>query len=102
LRLDPLCRAVAEEEPGRVALEAICHADELLRELLEIEHHTVDGRQRTLREIVHARALGDLLLRRPVNVATVALANKNARIAWALMVRNDTFQARIAPRARAA
>jgi transposase len=46
--------------------------------------------------------LSDLLLRRPVNVATVALANKNARIAWALMVRNETFQARIAPRARAA
>jgi transposase len=46
--------------------------------------------------------LGDLLMRRPVNVATVALANKNARIAWALMVRNETFQAGFAPRARAA
>lgn len=46
--------------------------------------------------------LGDLLVRRPVNVATVALANKNARIAWALMRRNETYQAGFAHRARAA
>ena len=46
--------------------------------------------------------LGNLLTRRPVNVATVALANKNARIAWALMIRDETFQAGYAPKARAA
>jgi transposase len=45
--------------------------------------------------------LGRLLTRRPVNVATVALANKNARIAWALMVRNETFQAGYIPRVHA-
>jgi transposase len=49
-----------------------------------------------------SRWLGELLARRPVNVATVALANKNARIAWALMVRNETFRAGFRPRARAA
>ena len=42
------------------------------------------------------------MMRRPVNVATVALANKNARIAWALMVRNEAYQAGFTPRARAA
>jgi transposase len=46
--------------------------------------------------------LGNLLTRRPVNVATVALANKNARIAWALMIRDETFQAGYVPKARAA
>jgi hypothetical protein len=46
--------------------------------------------------------LGHLLTRRPVNVATVALANKNARIAWALMIRDETFQAGYVAKARAA
>jgi transposase len=43
--------------------------------------------------------LGGLLARRPVNVATVAFANKSARVAWALMVRGriyDTAFARAA------
>ncbi len=33
-----------------------------------------------------------LLERRPVNVAVVALANKTARIAWAVMTRGETYQ----------
>jgi transposase len=35
--------------------------------------------------------LGGLLMRRPMNVATVAFANKSARIAWALMVRGKIY-----------
>ena len=35
--------------------------------------------------------LGGLLTRRPVNVATVALANKSARIAWALMAHSRIY-----------
>ena len=35
-----------------------------------------------------------LLARRPVRLATVALANKMARIAWALMTRNEIYQAK--------
>jgi transposase len=35
-----------------------------------------------------------LLERRPVRLVTVALANKMARIAWALMTRNEIYQAR--------
>jgi error-prone DNA polymerase len=45
-----------------------------------------------------------LLERRPVRLATVALANKMARIAWALMTRKEVYQAkgRVAAAAAAA
>src|SRR3712207_775421 len=36
----------------------------------------------------------ELLERRPVRLVTVALANKMARIAWALMARNEVYRAR--------
>jgi transposase len=38
-----------------------------------------------------------LLARRPVRVATVAMANKMARIVWALMTRGETYNARPTP-----
>lgn len=34
-----------------------------------------------------------LLIRKPVKIATVALANKTARIAWAVMARNEIYVA---------
>jgi len=34
-----------------------------------------------------------LLTRKPVKIATVALANKTARIAWAVMSRNEVYVA---------
>jgi transposase len=37
--------------------------------------------------------IADLLARRPFNVATVALANKTARIAWAVMRDGEAFRA---------
>src|SRR5262245_66221505 len=37
--------------------------------------------------------LADLLARKPVRVATVAMANKTARIVWAIMVRGETYRA---------
>lgn len=37
--------------------------------------------------------LGRLLIRKPGMVAAVALANKTARIAWAIMVRGETYRA---------
>jgi transposase len=37
--------------------------------------------------------VADLLARRPFNVVTVALANKTARIAWAVMSRGEAFRA---------
>lgn len=36
--------------------------------------------------------LGKLLARRNKNVVAVALANKNARVVWALLARNDVFR----------
>ena len=44
-----------------------------------------------------------LLERRPVRLATVALANKMARIAWAVMARNEVYRAKggVAPAAAA-
>lgn len=37
--------------------------------------------------------LRGLLARKPVRLVTVAVANKTARIAWALMARGGTYQA---------
>jgi len=34
----------------------------------------------------------ELLARRPVKVAAVAVANKNARIAWAVLVRGGLYR----------
>jgi transposase len=36
--------------------------------------------------------INTLLERRPAKVAAVALANKNARIAWALMTKKQSYQ----------
>ena len=38
--------------------------------------------------------LRGVLERRPMRLATVALANKMARIAWAVMTRGETYQAK--------
>ena len=40
--------------------------------------------------------LNGLLLRRPVNVATVAFASKNARIIWALLTRSTDYRSGLA------
>lgn len=39
-----------------------------------------------------AARLAKLLERRPVNVAVVALANKTARIVWAVLTRGETYR----------
>ena len=39
-----------------------------------------------------------LLARKPVRVATVAMANHTARVVWAVMTRGETYQARHQPR----
>jgi transposase len=36
--------------------------------------------------------LANLLARKPVRVATVAMANKMARIVWAIMTRGEVYQ----------
>jgi transposase len=37
--------------------------------------------------------IAGVLMRRPFNVAAVALANKTARIAWAILVGGETYRA---------
>ena len=36
--------------------------------------------------------LADLLARKPTRVVTVAMANKTARIIWAIMARGETYR----------
>ena len=36
--------------------------------------------------------LAGLLARKPVRVATVAMANKTARVIWAIMTRGETYR----------
>jgi transposase len=40
---------------------------------------------------------GDLLKRKPHRAATVALANKRARIAWAVLTRGEDLRSTVAP-----
>ena len=65
--------------------------DKYLRKLLVIGATSLVRRARHKPETVHPR-LADLLARKPVRVATVAMANKMARIAWAIMTRGEIYQ----------
>jgi transposase len=47
-------------------------------------------RNRTIKDAAWVRGL---LARRPAKVVAVALANKTARIAWAIMARREAFRA---------
>ena len=48
---------------------------------------------RERRKEVPSGWLGQLLRRRPIKVAAVALANKTARIVWAMLARGQTYHA---------
>jgi transposase len=62
--------------------------DRYLRRLL------VHGARSVVRTVTPERSgwLAELLRRRPTNVAVVALAQKNARVAWALLARGETYR----------
>ena len=69
--------------------------DPYLRKLLiHGARSVVRWRDRT--PISRSAWLERLLARRPVNVAVTALANKNARIAWALLQHGETYRSAIA------
>lgn len=70
--------------------------DKYLRKLLVVGATSLVRRARHKPETADPRLVG-LLARKPVRVATVAMANKMARIAWAIMTRGETYQARHAP-----
>lgn len=83
---------------GRVRLGAISkRGDPYLRTLLIHGARSVIARSRQ-----HSPWLKALIARRGKNVAAVALANKNVRIAWALLRRGGRYAPDHQPRARAA
>jgi transposase len=65
--------------------------DQYLRRILIVGAHSVLRRARQYPE--KYPWLTALLARRPFKVVAVALANKMARIAWALLAKGETYRA---------
>jgi transposase len=83
---------------GKVKLGAITRAgDEALRSLLVVGAMAVikQAKRHPERASPWLRAL---IARKPLKLAAVALANKNARIAWKMMVSGETYDANRSPR----
>ena len=66
--------------------------DKYLRRLLIVGMTSLIRRTKYKPDAVDAR-LAHLLSRKPVRVVTVALANKTARVIWAIMTRGGTYRA---------
>ena len=66
--------------------------DKYLRKLLVIGATSLVRRARSKPESVHPH-LVSLLARKPARVATVAMANKTARIVWAVLTRGEVYRA---------
>jgi transposase len=64
--------------------------DKYLRKLLIVGMTSLVRRAKYHPETVDPR-LADLLARKPVRVATVAMANKTARVVWAVMARGNIY-----------
>jgi len=80
-----------KERLGRITKKG----DPYLRRLLVVGAHAVlrYARSKPSRSTRWAR---DLLARRPYKLAAVALANKMARIVWAVMTRNESYKPHVA------
>jgi transposase len=70
--------------------------DRYLRRLLVIGATSLIRRARHKPNTADPRLLA-LLARKPARVASVAMANKMARVVWAIMARGETYQARHTP-----
>jgi transposase len=66
--------------------------DKYLRKLLIVGMTSLVRRAKYRPDKVDPR-LADLLARKPVRVATVAMANRAARVIWAIMTRGETYRA---------
>jgi transposase len=77
-----------KERQGRISKMG----DKYLRKLLIIGMTSLVRRAKYKPERVDPY-VANLLARKPVRVATVAMANKAARVAWAIMVRGGTYRA---------
>jgi transposase len=67
--------------------------DRYLRKLLVVGATSLIRRARYKPETADPRLVA-LLARKPVRLASVAVANKMARVVWAIMLRGETYQAR--------
>jgi transposase len=76
---------VAKSGSGRITKMG----DKYLRELLIVGMTSLVGRAKYNPETIGPR-LANLLARKPMRLATVAMANKTARIIWAIMVRGES------------
>jgi transposase len=65
--------------------------DRYLRKLLFVGAMSMVRRARYKPDIVDPR-LADLLARKPIRLAAIALANKTARIIWAIMTRGESYR----------
>ena len=89
LGLTPLQKSSGgKERLGRISKMG----DKYLRRLLIVGMTSLVRRAKYKPETVDPR-LANLLSRKPVRVATVALANKTARTIWAIMTRGGTYRA---------
>jgi transposase len=78
-----------KERMGRISKMG----DKYLRRLLVVGMTSLVRRARVSPASVDPR-INDLLARKPVRLATVAMANRTARIAWAVMARGETYRRR--------
>jgi transposase len=76
-----------KERMGRISKMG----DKYLRRLLVVGMTSLVRRARASPASVDPR-ITDLLARKPVRLATVAMANRTARIAWAVMARGETYR----------
>ena len=93
LGLTPLQKSSGgKERLGRITKMG----DKYLRKLLVIGATALIRRAKHKPETVDPRLIA-LLEKKPARVASVAMANKMARIAWAIMTRGQVYQAHHAP-----
>jgi transposase len=89
LGLTPLQKSSGgKERLGRISKMG----DKYLRKLLIVGMTSLVRRAKYNPKTVDPR-LANLLARKPVRVATVAMANKTARIVWAVMARGESYRA---------
>jgi transposase len=89
LGLTPLQKSSGgKERLGRITKMG----DKYLRKLLIVGMTSLVSRAKSRPEKIDPR-LANLLARKPVRVATVAMANKTARTVWAIMTRGEIYRA---------